>query len=92
MLCRFCQKCYNLAALSTRPGENSLLLNEGIRKRKISRESVLMVLERASEDIEFSSQLVGDYPKALKDYNLTSEEGVAPCIGYVHRIESHKLQ
>ncbi len=37
-----------------------------------------MVLERASEDMEFSSQLAGDYPKALKDYNLTSEEGGGP--------------
>lgn len=51
-----------------------------------------MVLERESEDMEFSSQLAGHYPKALKDYNLTSEEGVAPGTGYVHRIESHKLQ
>lgn len=51
-----------------------------------------MVLERASEDMEFPSQLAGDYSKALKGYDLTSEEGVALGTVYIHRIESHKLQ
>ena len=51
-----------------------------------------MSIDRASEDMEFFYQLAGDYPKALKGYNLTSEDGVTPGTGYVHRIEYHKLQ
>ena len=55
----------------------------------MSKEAVLMVLERAAEDTSFFSQLAQDYATALKEYELTSEERVALSTGDVRWIESH---
>jgi len=55
----------------------------------MSREAVLAVLERATEDITFFGQLSEDYAKALQDYELTGEERAALASGDVRWIESH---
>ena len=55
----------------------------------MSKEAVLVVLERAAEDITFYGQLAEDYAKALQDYDLTWEERAALASGDVRWIESH---
>ncbi len=55
----------------------------------MSKEAVLAVLERATEDTDFYRQLAQDYATALKEYELTSEEQVALATGDVRWIESH---
>lgn len=55
----------------------------------MSKEAMLAVLERATEDITFYGQLAEDYAKALKDYDLTGEERTALATGDVRWIESH---
>lgn len=55
----------------------------------MSKDAVLAVLERATEDITFYGQLTEDYPKALQDYDLTREERTALATGDVGWIESH---
>ncbi|MBA7517275.1 hypothetical protein ES705_09328 [subsurface metagenome] len=54
----------------------------------MSRQAVLVVLERAANDITFFGQLANDPQVALKDFDLTSEEKVALTIGDVGFIES----
>jgi len=56
---------------------------------KMSKEAMEKVLKRAASDITFFGQLANDPQVALKDFNLTSEEGVALTIGDVGFIESH---
>ncbi len=55
----------------------------------MSKEAVLAVLGRATEDITFYSQLAEDYAKALQDYDLTRQEQAALISGDVRWIESH---
>ncbi|MFC1981482.1 hypothetical protein ACFLVN_04475 [Chloroflexota bacterium] len=55
----------------------------------MSKEAVLAVLKRASEDTDFYGQLAEDYTTALKEYDLTTQETVAIGIGDVRWIESH---
>ena len=55
----------------------------------MSKEAILIVLERAAEDINFFNQLVQDYSVALKEYDLTSQEILAIGTGDVRWIESH---
>lgn len=55
----------------------------------MSKDAVLAVLERATEDITFYGQLTEDYAKALQDYDLTREERTALATGDVGWIESH---
>ncbi len=55
----------------------------------MSKEAVLAVLERATEDITFYGQLSEDYAKALQDYDLIREERAALASGDVRWIESH---
>jgi len=55
----------------------------------MSREVVLAVLKRAAEDIDFYSQLAGDYAAALKDYDLSAEEAMRIGTGDVRWIQSH---
>ena len=55
----------------------------------MSKEAVLALIERAAEDIIFYGQLAEDYARALKDYDLTSEERTALATADVRWIESH---
>ena len=55
----------------------------------MSKEAVLAVLERATEDTGFYGQLAQDYATALKDYDLTPQETIAIGTGDVRWIESH---
>lgn len=55
----------------------------------MSKEAVLAVLGRASDDIDFYRQLVEDYAAALKEYDLTPAETTAIGTGDVRWIESH---
>ena len=57
----------------------------------MSKEAALTVLRRASEVIDFSSQLVRDYTTALKDYDLTPAETTAIGTWDVRWIESHMV-
>ena len=55
----------------------------------MSKEAVLAILKRATEDTDFYSQLAQDYATALKDYDLTPQETIAIGTGDVRWIESH---
>ena len=55
----------------------------------MSKEVILTVLKRASEDIDFYSQLVQDHITALKDYDLTPSESTAIRTGDARWIELH---
>ena len=55
----------------------------------MSKEAVLAVLKRATEDIGFYGQLVKDYSAALKGYDLTREEAMRIGTGDVRWIQSH---
>lgn len=55
----------------------------------MSKEAVLAVLKRATEDTSFYSQLAEDYATALKEYDLTPRETSAIGTGDVRWIESH---
>ena len=55
----------------------------------MSKEAVMAVLTRATEDIGFYSQLAEDYATALKGYDLTPQETLAIGTGDVRWIESH---
>ena len=55
----------------------------------MSKEAVLAVLQRATEDTGFYSQLAHDYATALKEYDLTPQETIAIGTGDVRWIESH---
>ena len=55
----------------------------------MSKEAVLAVLKRATEDTGFYSQLAQDYATALKDYDLTPQETIAIGTGDVRWIESY---
>ncbi len=55
----------------------------------MSKEAVLAVLKRATEDIDFYGQLAHDYATTLKNYDLTPEETIAIGTGDVRWIESH---
>ncbi len=55
----------------------------------MSKEAVLAVLKRATEDTGFYGQLAQDYATALKDYDLTPQETMAIRTGDVRWIESH---
>ena len=55
----------------------------------MSKEAVLAVLKRATEDTSFYGQLAEDYATALKEYDLTPQETVAIGTGDVRWIESH---
>jgi len=55
----------------------------------MSKEVIIAVLKRAIEDNDFYAQLAQDYPTALADYDLTSEEKLAVGIGDVGWLESH---
>jgi len=55
----------------------------------MSKEAVLAVLKRATEDISFYGQLAEDYAAALKEYDLTLQETIAIGTGDVRWIESH---
>jgi hypothetical protein len=54
----------------------------------VSKEAVLAVPGRASDDINFYSQLVEDYAAALEDYDLTPAKVTAIGAGNWHWIES----
>lgn len=55
----------------------------------MSKEAILAVLKRATEDTGFYGQLALDYATALKDYDLTPQETIAIRTGDVRWIESH---
>ena len=55
----------------------------------MSKEAVLAVLKRATEDTGFYGRLAQDSATALKEYELTSEERVALATADVRWIESH---
>ncbi len=55
----------------------------------MSKEAVLAVLKKATEDTSFYGQLAKDYATALKDYDLTPQETLAIRTGDVRWIESH---
>ena len=55
----------------------------------MSKEAVLAVLKRATEDTSFYSQLAQDYATVLKEYALTPQETIAIGTGDVRWIESH---
>ncbi len=55
----------------------------------MSKEAVLTVLRRATEDADFYGQLVQDHATALRDYDLTPAETTAIGTGDVRWIESH---
>jgi len=55
----------------------------------MSKEAVLAVLKKATEDTGFYGQLAQDYAMALKDYDLTPQETMAIRTGDVRWIESH---
>ena len=55
----------------------------------MSKEAMLAVLERATEDISFYGQLAEDSAKALQDYDLTWQERAALASADVRWIESH---
>lgn len=55
----------------------------------MSKEAVLAVLERATEDIGFYGQLVEDYSVALKGYDLTPDEAMRIGTGDARWIEFH---
>ncbi len=55
----------------------------------MSKEAVLAVLKKATEDTSFYGQLAKDYAAALKDYDLTPQETLAIRTGDVRWIESH---
>lgn len=55
----------------------------------MSKEIVLAILKRATEDIGFYGQLAEDYATALKEYDLTPQETIAIGTGDVRWIESH---
>jgi len=58
-------------------------------EEEMSKDIVLAVLERATEDITFYGQLAEDYAKALQNFDLTQEERTAIATGDVRWIESH---
>jgi len=55
----------------------------------MSKEVVLAVLARATEDPDFYGNLAQDFASALGEYDLTFEEVVAIGTGDVRWIESH---
>ncbi len=55
----------------------------------MSKEAVLAVLKKATEDGGFFGQLAEDFATALKEYDLTPQETVAIGTGDVGWIESH---
>ena len=55
----------------------------------MSKEAVLAVLKRATEDTDFYGQLAEDYTTALKEYDLTTQETAAIGTGDVRWIESY---
>ena len=55
----------------------------------MSKEAVLAVLKRATDNVGFYGQLVEDYSEALKDYDLTPEEAMRIGTGDVRWIEFH---
>ena len=55
----------------------------------LSKEAVLAILKRATEDTGFYGQLAQDYSMALKEYDLTPQETIAIGTGDVRWIESH---
>ncbi len=55
----------------------------------MSKEAVLAILKRATEDIGFYVQLAEDYATALKEYDLTPQETIAIGTGDVRWIDSH---
>ncbi len=55
----------------------------------MSKEAVLAVLERASENDKFIGRLTDDLAEAVKDYELTWEEHAALASGDIHWIEAH---
>ena len=55
----------------------------------MSKEAVLAVLIRATEDTGFYGQLAEDYATALKEYDLTPQETAAIGTGDVRWIESY---
>lgn len=55
----------------------------------MSKEAVLAVLDKATEDITFYGQLAEDYAKVLQDYDLTWEERASLASGDVRWIEFH---
>jgi len=63
---------------------------KGGKGRKVmSKEAVLEVLKRATENTSFYSQLAQDYATVLKEYDLTPQETIAIGTGDVRWIESH---
>jgi len=61
----------------------------GKGRKVISKEAVLAVLKRATEETSFYSQLAQDYVIVLKEYDLTPQETIGIGTGDVHWIESH---
>jgi hypothetical protein len=57
-------------------------------KAPSGKEAILEVLARAADDHKFLARLAEDPSKALKAYNLTSEERAALASGDLRRIES----
>ena len=55
----------------------------------MSKDAVLAVLKRPTEDTDFYGQLAEDYATALKEYDLTTQETVAIGTGDVRWIESY---
>ena len=55
----------------------------------MSKEAILAVLERATEDTGFYGQLAQDYATAPEDYELTPQETTAIGTGDVRWIEPH---
>jgi hypothetical protein len=63
--------------------------SEPKKKRAISNKKIILeVLGRAADDHKFLARLAEDPAKALKEYDLTSEEKAALASGDLRRIES----
>ena len=59
------------------------------KEEKMSKETILAVLEKAAGDFGFFGQLATDYAKALKNYDLSSEEAMRIGTGDLGWIESY---
>jgi hypothetical protein len=55
----------------------------------MSKETTLVVLQKAADDYGFLAQLANDPPRALEGFDLTSEEKAALTCGDLSWIENH---
>jgi hypothetical protein len=60
-----------------------------VKEEKVAsgKEAILEILGRAADDHKFLARLADNPEKALKEYNLTSEEHAALASGDIKRIE-----